>query len=702
MNEPVRRWSTFTKRSVTLTILLLLALALYRFRGVLPPLLIAIVLAFILNPIADFLTRRLRISRGATVALIFLVLIGGMLGIVAGPVTAVPNVVRAVRAAQFDVIRIIADIGIFFDQPVVIGDYSLDLSDVYTELSAMLTSFVGSVAEGTLDVALNVASGAFWLIIIVITTFYLVKDADQFREQLNSLAPPGYYEDVVRLRQRITDVWNAFLRGQLVMGLVMFVITTVVCTAVGLPYAVIMGLIAGVMEFIPNLGPILALVPAVLVALIQGSSLLPLSNLWFAVLVLGLYLVIQQVEGNLILPRVMGSSLNLHPLVVLIGVIVGGNMAGILGMLLAAPVLATLRVLGNYVFCRLYDHDPFVELQEKETPPKPGLIRRASRAAWFQLRERIEQKKEQGSNIQIRPARATDRPAVEIICAQKDEDYITDVWDEWLADPPGKLIVAELNGRTVGFAKLSRLADDEWWLEGLRVDSDHRGQGIAGKLQAHLVAHAHQIGQGALRFGTHSANNPIHRIAARDGFRRVATYRRYRADPLPAADAIPLRQLTETDLPAAWEMVYESPRYQAASGLYEERWLWKNLTRERLARHLAAGDAWGVDAHEELASLALVCRTEKEDVLDVGYVDGSEDTLVALLQGLRGLTTRQHRAEVRIKPANEPVLIAAIEAAGYERHRDHDLLIFELGLNEVLENRDEKERNLAASTLMQS
>ena len=85
-------------------------------------------------------------------------------------------------------------------------------------------------------------------------------------------------------------------------------------------------LIAAVMEFIPNLGPILALIPAVLVAFFQGSSLLPLSNLWFAVLVFGLYLVIQQVEGNLILPRVMGRSLNLHPLVVLIGIIVGSSI----------------------------------------------------------------------------------------------------------------------------------------------------------------------------------------------------------------------------------------------------------------------------------------------------------------------------------------------------------------------------------------
>jgi predicted PurR-regulated permease PerM len=201
----------------------------------------------------------------------------------------------------------------------------------------------------------------------------------------------------VRLRQQITDAWSAFLRGQLVMGVVMVVITTVVCTAVGLPYAVLMGLIAGLTEFIPNLGPIIALIPAVLVALLEGSSFLPLTNFWFAVLVTGLYMAIQQVEGNLLLPRVMGSSLNLHPLVVLIGIIVGGSLAGILGMLLAAPVLATLRIVSHYVFCRLYDRDPFAEPEEEKeaAPPQPGLLERVCRAIWCQFQTKVEQGKEQ-------------------------------------------------------------------------------------------------------------------------------------------------------------------------------------------------------------------------------------------------------------------------------------------------------------------
>jgi len=395
MDESVPRWSTATKRIVVVSILVLLALVTYRFRAIIPPLVIALLLAFILDPIVDFVTDRLHFSRGGATAFVFLILIVVGLGVMAAPVTAVPSIQRAVRSVQIDVIRIIADIGAFFEQPVEILGYSLDLNSVYEELSGMLTRFVGSVAQGTLDIVFSIASGAFWLFFILMTAFYLVKDANRIVDRLDDLAPPGYRDDFVRLRLQITEGWNAFLRGQLLLGLALAAITTAVCLAVGLPYAVVLGLIAGVMEFVPSLGPIIAMIPAVLLALFQGSSFLPLGNFWFAVLVAGLYIVIQQIEGNLLLPRILGRSLNLHPLLVLIGIIVGGSLGGILGMLLAAPVLATLRVVGRYVFCRLYDRDPFAEPEEEATPPKPSLLKRAGEAALDRLQERVQEKVEQ-------------------------------------------------------------------------------------------------------------------------------------------------------------------------------------------------------------------------------------------------------------------------------------------------------------------
>ncbi len=385
--EPVRRWSAATKRTVVLILIVMLALVIYRFRLVLPPLVISFLAAFILEPVVAFQVRYLHISRSLATVLLFLALFLVAAVIVAAPVTAVPSLQRAVLSLQIDTFRIISDIGSFLEQPIRFWGYTLDLSALYQELSAMLRSFVGSVAQGTLSFVFDIASGLLWLIFIAMTTFYLIKDADRLVAQIDDLAPPGYREDVVQLRRQVTAVWHAFLRGQLLMCLAIAVMTTVAGLAIGLPYAVVLGVIAGILEFVPNLGPVLALIPAVLLALFEGSNFLPISNLWFAVLVTGLYVLIQQIESNILVPRVMGRSLNLHPLVVLIGVIVGGNLAGILGMLLAAPVLATIRVIGYYVFCRLYDRDPFAV---DEPPPRPARrisppIREACRSLWCRL-----------------------------------------------------------------------------------------------------------------------------------------------------------------------------------------------------------------------------------------------------------------------------------------------------------------------------
>jgi len=392
--ELVHRWSSSTKRIVVVAILVLLALVVYRFREVIPPLIIAFLAAFILDPVVDFLTGRLHLSRGLATALVFLVLFLAGLAVMAAPVTAVPSISRAVRTVQFDATSVIADITSFLERPVVIWGYSLDLTDVYKDLRTSLNRFVTSVAEGTLNLAVGIASGAFWVVFTAIAAFYLVKDADRIIEQLDRLAPPGYRDDFVRLRKQITGVWHAFLRGQLLLNLTVAATIAVAGTAVGLPYAVVLGLFAGLLELVPNIGPFIAAVPAILLALFQGSSFLPLSNFWFAVLVTGLYIVIQQIEGNILVPRILGRSLHLHPLVVLIAIFIGGSMAGILGILLAAPILATLRVVGRYVFYRLYDRDPFAEPVEKAVPPKPRLLRRAGRAALCRLWEKINQRRE--------------------------------------------------------------------------------------------------------------------------------------------------------------------------------------------------------------------------------------------------------------------------------------------------------------------
>ena len=347
-------------------LLVVFLLLLYVFRGVLPQMILAVALAFIVEPAVRFLQRLLRLARAPATLVVFVVLVLAGAALLAAPVTAVPAVQRAVRSFEFDFNRVISELGKFLGRPLEIGEYTLDLSAFYAQLSTMLSRFATTVAEGTLDVVFGIASGALQVLFILIAAFYLVKDSRRLVDGLDSLAPPGYHDDFVQLRRQITDAWSAFMRGQLLLAVVVAVITTIVCAAVGLPYAVLLGLLAGILEVIPHIGPFLAAIPAVLLALFVGSSWLPLRPFWLALVVAGLYILIQQIENNLLVPRILGRSLDLHPLMVLVAAVIGGNVAGVLGILLAPPVLATLRVIGQYVFHRLYDRDPFPETAGSE------------------------------------------------------------------------------------------------------------------------------------------------------------------------------------------------------------------------------------------------------------------------------------------------------------------------------------------------
>ncbi len=206
-----------------------------------------------------------------------------------------------------------------------------------------------------------------WLLFILVTSFYLVKDSAVITRWLDEATPASIRTDTRQLRQKIAASWNAFLRGQLILMLVMGLAVGTTMALIGLPNAWLIAILFGILEVIPNFGPVIASVPAVLLAYFQGSTVLGISNEWFAALVIVINFALQQLENNYLVPRVMGQSLNLHPVVVLIAAIIGAHLAGILGIFLAAPVVATLRILAEYTYHRLLDTPPFPEPAEAET-----------------------------------------------------------------------------------------------------------------------------------------------------------------------------------------------------------------------------------------------------------------------------------------------------------------------------------------------
>jgi len=353
---PSTKWGRTTKRLVIVGLIIVFLLVLYVFRDLLPPVALALVLAYLLKPIVDFVERRIRLSRTLATILLFLVI---LLLIATIPVTVVPYAVDQVRRLNVNLQQQTDTLVSFLSQPITILDRSFNLQDLVGDLDTAVQDLFQPFATQTVTFLFNVASSLLWSVSILVISFYLVKDADRLRAFLDRMAPPGYTEELGRLREEINHVWKAFFRGQVVLGVAVGLIVWFTMMIVGLPNAGLMGLLAGLLEVVPTFGPILATIPALLIAFFQGSTYLPMSNFWFAVLVLAIYTVIQQTENAYLVPRIMGRRLLLHPVVIFIGVLAGGLLFGALGVLLAAPFIGTLRVLLTYVYAKLLDKDPF-------------------------------------------------------------------------------------------------------------------------------------------------------------------------------------------------------------------------------------------------------------------------------------------------------------------------------------------------------
>lgn len=406
-------WSPTTKYIVAVGMVLAGIGVLYISRPILGFVILAGILAFLTYPIVRYLNRRLRFPRGLATITAYL-LLGLVLALV--PVILTPVAIDAVSAINVNTFvnwlqarAIGLESWLVSVRAVEAYQYQVSLAPVVDpildflagttpnelpsleRLLGLIPSALGSVTDLAGYLAGIISSFALAIFLTVVTSVYLSIDSARFYRGFMEMVPAAYQEELRTLLGSVARVWSAYFRGQITVSLILALMTWVGATAIGLPAAFLLGIAAGVLALIPNLGPILSFIPAVIVALVQGSTYLPLSNLTFALVVALLYLIIQQLEGNLITPRIVGQAVDLPPVLVLLGVAVGASTAGLLGAVLAAPVLATGRVLTIYAWNKLTDRDPFCQLELERPEPKQLDLRplvRAVRSAYWRARDR--------------------------------------------------------------------------------------------------------------------------------------------------------------------------------------------------------------------------------------------------------------------------------------------------------------------------
>ena len=368
MNEAGRGsapWGTPTKALVALTGLVLAGAVLVRFQGIIPPLVVAGILTYLVLPIVRWLHERARLSWTVATNLFFFALvlqIGAALA--ATGLAGIQQLQALFTTIQGFLEGLPAQIATLSQATIPLGPLQLDLSrydltSLVEQLLSTIQPVLGRVSGVLTTLATSALTTLAHLILVLAVAYFLTLDFRRLRRSWAGLSIPGAEEDLSRLRLALGRIWHSFLRGQLLVVLVTGILTGSLMTVLGVRFSLALGVLGGVAKFVPILGPVTAGAVAAIVALFQPSNWYGLTPLSHALVIILCVVVLDQSIDYLLLPRIMGSSLNLHPVLILVGAIVGASLAGVIGLLLSAPATATLLLLGRYTYRKLVDLSPW-------------------------------------------------------------------------------------------------------------------------------------------------------------------------------------------------------------------------------------------------------------------------------------------------------------------------------------------------------
>lgn len=348
------KWSTPT-RYLTLVLLLIFLFFLgWYTRSMFQPLIAAGLFAYIMMPAVNLLKAR-GLKHKVAVNLVYFTLLALVL---ASPVVFVPELLSQLQIFSNDLLTIYEEVIAFFNQPISLGTFVLDVSEYAPELEESLGNMLSSMPERALHIIESTSRNTAWFFVIVVAVYYLLMDWEKLHDGMIELAPEAYQRDARMVFLEIKEIWAAYLRSQVALMFIVGIVFSIAWLAIGLPSALILGILAGLLTIIPDLGPMIAVGVAIAVALLEGSNYLPLSNFWFAMLVIAIYLVLINFKNIWLRPRLMGRSVHLHEGLVFIAIIAAVLLQGILGAIVIVPVIASALAIGRYLKAGILGYEP--------------------------------------------------------------------------------------------------------------------------------------------------------------------------------------------------------------------------------------------------------------------------------------------------------------------------------------------------------
>jgi len=320
-----------TSTILKILILFLAVTFLYLIKEVVLIIFVAFVLSSAFDPWVDWLHQR-KIPRGLGILIIYIILFAIISFAV---ILIIPPISTEVSQMSENFPLYYEKIVTSFNAFRANFDNAGDGQQFQNGLSSLSENLSGTISN-VFDAVFGIFGGIISVFLVLVLTFYFTVNEEAMKSFIQSFTPSKIQPYLNSLHIRIQKKLGYWLRGQIILSLVIFALTFIGLTILHVPYALVLAFIAGILEIIPTIGPLLAAIPAVFFGFLQ-SPIMGLS-------VLILYVVIQELENHLIVPKIMSKSVGLNPLIVIISVLVGARIGGIFGALFAVPVVTAISV----------------------------------------------------------------------------------------------------------------------------------------------------------------------------------------------------------------------------------------------------------------------------------------------------------------------------------------------------------------------
>lgn len=379
------------KLVVALTIVTIIVALVMRFRTIIGPLLLSVILSYLLYPVAIWLVRRLKLKWSLVVSLLYVLIVLLLMGLLTwGGFALFTQIESFIQFLQKVITSLPDTINSLSQQSFTLGDFSFNLAQydinqlinpLLSSVEPLLTSLGGVVAT----LAGGAAEGFGWLAFVLLVSYFILFETRGKSGRLINFDLPGYENDIRLMSTELGSIWNAFLRGQILIILITVVVYSILLSVLGLRFAVGVAVLAGFARFVPYVGPAVAWTTLGLVAYFQQTNYFQLTPIIYALMNVGIALIMDLILDNFVATRILAKTLKIHPAAVLVMAFIGANLIGLVGVVLASPVMASIKLFSRYLIRKLFDQDPWEGLEHIKVSTVENQWLKRLRRTWKKL-----------------------------------------------------------------------------------------------------------------------------------------------------------------------------------------------------------------------------------------------------------------------------------------------------------------------------